>query len=69
MDTIAIVSLLNSGIHDEREAGYRDEFRRGRGIGIQRGVEATVKAMGYEVDWEEDDEGNPVAVGIRGPVR
>lgn len=69
MDTIAIVNLLNSGIYYERGAGHRDEFMRGRGIGIQRGVVLTVRAMGYEVDWEEDDEGNPVAVGIWGPVR
>ena len=72
-DYACILDLLNSGIYDELASGYRDEFRWGRGIdefrwgrgiGIQRGVEKTLKALGYAVDWEEDGDGNPVAAGI-----
>lgn len=67
MDANAIANILNRlnrGIYDEAVAGCRDEFRRGRGIGIQRGVEKTLNDLGYEVVWEEDEDGNPVAVGI-----
>lgn len=72
-DYAYILDLLNSGVYDELVSGYRDEFRWGRGIdefrwgrgiGIQRGVEKTLKALGYAVDWEEDGDGNPVAAGI-----
>ena len=52
------------GIDEFRWGRGIDEFRWGRGIGIQRGVEKTLKALGYAVDWEEDGDGNPVAAGI-----
>ncbi len=67
MDTnaaINILDMLNRGVYEESDAGYRDEFRRGRGMGVQRGVERTLRELGYTVDWEENEDGLPVAVGI-----
>lgn len=42
-----ILKTLNNGI--EMENLDENEYRRGKGVGIQRGIEKTLKALGYEV--------------------
>lgn len=46
-----IIDQYNKAV--EIENRNESEYRRGKGIGIQRGIEKTLKALGYEIVYEE----------------
>lgn len=57
-----ILATINKGVNEEDNA--QSDFRRGRGVGIQRGAERTLFELGYSVVYEDDPDGNVVAVDI-----
>lgn len=58
---INVLNLLNAAVADECS---RDQYVCGHGYGIQKGIERTLRELGYMVDWEDNEDGDPVAVNI-----